>query len=176
MSTKEKQSVKVSVSEMVSVLNEVKNQTTINLVMLTDVRMNKTNNPYFGQVKKLTECRYHIGVDYEKRVNNNEKKEGMEGTFESLKPSGKTHISKCVLVDDKTGTKHYLMVERFDEIKPKVEFFHNGNTIDKMLFEDFLVKTSDNSRQEQQRKVNVFTVGIENIKEMSLNGVHYVVE
>ena len=139
--------------------------------------MNKTNNPFFGQVRKISNCNYLIGNDYESRVNSNEEKEGLEGDFVSLKPSGKSHVSKCVLVDDKTGLTHYLMVERFDEIQPKVTYIQDGiGEILKEQFENFLVKTSDTSRQDQERKVMVITPKIENIREMSLNGVHYVVE
>ena len=145
--------------------------------MSTEVRMNKTNNPFFGQVRKISNCNYLIGNDYESRVNSNEEKEGLEGDFVSLKPSGKSHVSKCVLVDDKTGLTHYLMVERFDEIQPKVTYIQDGiGEILKEQFENFLVKTSDTSRQDQERKVMVITPKIENIREMSLNGVHYVVE
>lgn len=176
MTTTTKQVVKVSVPELVEVLKQVEKSTFINVTMVTDVRMNKTGNPYFGQVKKVTNCNYLIGNDYEKRVQSNEEKEGLEGNFESLKPSGKTHVSKCVLVDDKTGLTYYLMVERFDEISPKVEYKHNGNTIDKMLFENFMVKVSESSRQGQERKVMVITPKIENIREITLNGIHYEVE
>jgi len=176
MSTETKQVVKVSVKEIIEVLKQVEKSTFINVTMDTEVRMNKTNNPYFGQIRKLTNCNYLIGNEYENRVNSNEVKEGMEGNFEAMKPSGKTHVSKCVLVDDKTGSTHYLMVERFDEVKPKVEYRQGGNQIDKEIFENFLVKVSETSRQDQDRKVMVITPKIENIRELSLNGVHYVVE
>jgi hypothetical protein len=176
MST-QKQIVKVSVPEIVEILKQVEKSTFINVTMSTEVRMNKTDNPFFGKVRKLTNCNYLIGNDYETRVNSNEVKEGMEGNFESMKPSGKTHVSKCVLVDDKTGTTHYLMVERFDEVKPIVSYTQDGiGEILKEQFENFLVKTSDTSRQDQDRKVMVITPKIENIRELSLNGVHYVVE
>lgn len=172
----EKSVVKVSVPELVEVLKQVEKSTFVSLTTETEVRMNKTGNPFYGQVKKLSTCNYLMGNDYETRVNSNEQKEGLEGNFESLKPSGKHHVSKCVLIDDKTESVHYLMVERFDEIQPKVEYKFNGNPIDKMLFQDFLVKTSTSSRQEQERKVMVITPKVESIKEMSLNGVHYIVE
>jgi hypothetical protein len=172
----EKQTLNVSVPELVEILKQVDKSTFVSLTTETEVRMNKTGNPYFGQVKKLSTCNYLMGNDYETRVNSNEVKEGLNGTFESLKPSGKHHVSKCVLIDDKTESVHYLMVERFDEITPKVEYKFNGNPIDKMLFQDFLVKTSGSSRQEQERKVMVITPKVESIKEMSLNGVHYIVE
>ena len=177
--TTEKQVVKVSVSELVDVLKQVEKSTFINVTMVTIPTMNKTGNPLFGMVKKVSNCNYLIGNDYETRVNNNEVKEGLEGSFESMKPSGKHHISKCVLVDDKTGLTHYLMVERFDEVKPKVEYLKNDepmNEVDRMILNDWLKKSSDTTRQEQERVVSVITPKIENIKTLSLNGVVYEVE
>ncbi len=177
--TTEKQVVKVSVSELVDVLKQVEKSTFINVTMVTIPTMNKTGNPLFGMVKKVTNCNYLIGNGYEDRVNSNEKKEGLEGSFESMKPSGKTHVSKCVLVDDKTGLTYYLMVERFDEVKPKVEYLKNDepmNEIDRMILNDWLKKPTETTRQDQERVVSVITPKIENIKTLSLNGVVYEVE
>lgn len=177
--TTEKQVVKVNVSELVDVLKQVEKSTFINVTMVTVPTMNKTGNPLFGMVKKVTNCNYLIGNDYETRVNSNEVKEGLEDTFESMKPSGKHHVSKCVLVDDKTGLTNYLMVERFDEVKPKVDYLKNGepmNEVDRMILNDWLKKSSDTTRQEQERVVSVITPKIENIKSLSLNGMVYEVE
>jgi len=181
----EKTTVKVSVSELINVLKQVEKSTFINVTMETVPTMNKTGNPFYNSetkkfnVKKLSTCNYLIGNSYEDRVNSNEQKEGLEGDFVSLKPSGKHHVSKCVLVDDKTETTHYLMVERFDEVKPKVQYTKDGqpmNEIDRMILNDWLTKSSDTTRQEQERVVSVITPKIENIKELSLNGIHYEVE
>lgn len=163
-------------TELIELLNNVEKSTLVNVVMETKVRMNKTNNPYFDKVIKKSSCNYLIGNDYETRVNSNEKKEGLEGDFISMAPSGKKHVSKCVLVDTKTESTHYLMVERFDEIKPKNEFVFEGNEIDKQIFESFMVKVSESSRQDQERKVMVITPMIKNIKEISLNGTKYMIE
>jgi hypothetical protein len=163
-------------TELIELLNNVEKSTFVNIVMETPVRMNKTGNPYFNLITKRSKTNFLIGNDYETRVNSNEKKEGLEGDFVSMAPSGKKHISKCVLVDTKTESTHYLMVERFDEIKPTTEFIFEGNEIDKQLFESYMVKVSETSRQDQEKKVMVITPKIENIKELSLNGTRYIVE
>jgi hypothetical protein len=137
--------------------------------------MNKTNNPYYNKVVKRSKCNYSLGVNYENRVINNYTKEGIESTFETEKPSGKTHISKCLLVSDKDNSVHYVMLERFDEIKPTNEFIFEGNEIDKQLFQDYMVKYTESQKQEQDRKVMVITPKIENIKEMSINGTKYII-
>ena len=68
------------------------------------------------------------------------------------------------------------MLERFDEIKPTNEYIFEGNEIEKQLFEGYMTKVYESQKQEQERKVMVITPKLENIKEISLNGIHYTIE
>jgi hypothetical protein len=65
------------------------------------------------------------------------------------------------------------MVERFVEIKPKVEYIFEGNTIEKMLFESYMSKVSESKKQQQERKVIVNTYGIDSIKQISFGKEQY---
>ena len=174
--TQMKTQMSISKNELITLLSTIEKPTFTNIVMETKVRMNKTNNPYFDKIVKRSKCNYSLGVNYENRVINNEVKEGLEGNFQTEKPSGKTHISKCLLVSDKDNSIHYVMLERFNEIKPTNEYICEGNQIEKQLFEGFMTKVYESTKQEQERKVMVITPNIENIKEISLNGVHYTIE
>jgi hypothetical protein len=136
--------------------------------------MNKRNNPYYDKVVKRSKCNYLIGNDYEKRVNNNYTKEELNPTFQSEECKVGNHISKCVLFNERSNS-HYLMVERFDEIKPQVDYTFEGNEIDKQVFQDYMTKVYESQKQEQERKVKVITFKMENIKEVSLEGNHYIV-
>ena len=169
------QTLTIGQQELITLLSTIEKPTFTNVVMETKVRMNKTNNPYYDKVVKRSKCNYSLGVNYENRVNNNEKKEGLEGNFETEKPSGKTHVSKCLLIDDKTQSTYYVMLERFDEIKPTNEYIFEGNEIEKQLFEGYMTKVYESQKQEQERKVMVITPKLENIIEISLNGTHYVI-
>jgi hypothetical protein len=173
----DKQVKNITRQELITLLSKVNKPTFTNVVMETKVRMDKTNNPYYDKVVKRSKCNYSLGIDYQKRVNNNYTKEGIESTFESEKPSGKHHVgnSKCLLIDDKTESVHYVMLERFDEIQPQNEFIFEGNQIDKQIFQDYLVKVSESQKQQQDRKVMVLTPKIENIKEISLEGTKYII-
>lgn len=173
-----KQTISINQQELMTLLMNVDKSTFVNLVTETKVEMNKKNNPYFDKVIKRSKCTYLMGNDYEKRVNTNYQKEGIESTFVVETPSGKEHISKCVLKStnpDKPIT-YYVMVERFDEIKPTTEYLFENNPIDKVLFESFMKKVYDSKKQEQERKVMVITPKLESIKEMTLNGTHYIVQ
>ena len=175
LNTETKEMVKVTESELVSLMMTVNGSTFINLVTETDVRMNKTGNPYFGRVKKMSSRNYLIGNDYEKRVVTNGEKEGVDG-FEVGELKGKHHVSKCVLQSDKDESVFYLMVELFDEIPPIVEYSCEGDPIEKQLFEDYMVKVYENKSQPQERKVKVITPKFSSIKRLSMNGVVYVKE
>jgi hypothetical protein len=173
-----KETKNITQQELIVLLNQVEKSTMVNILMETEVGMKKTGNPYYKKVIKRSSCNYLIGNDYGTRVDSNYKKEGVENTFEVEGASGKEHISKVVLrsTNPDKPTTYYLMVERFDEIKPKVEYLFEGNVIDKVLFESYMNKVYESKKQECDRKVSVITPKIENIKEMSLNGVRYIVQ
>ena len=164
--------------ELIDLLNGVESSTFVHLVTETKVRMNKTGNPYFDRVIKKSSCNYLMGNDYGTRVITNGEKEGIpqeENTFEVEEMKGKRHISKVVCIDTKTESVHYLMVERFDEIQPKVEYTFEGNQIEKQLFESYMVKVSESKKQPQERKVKVLTFKLDNIKEISFGKEKYQV-
>lgn len=170
--------VQISKTELIGLLNGIEKSTFVHLLTETKVRMNKTGNPYFDKVIKKSSCNYLMGNDYENRVIVNGTKEGIpseENTFEVEEMKGKKHVSKVVCIDTKTESIYYLMVERFDEISPKVEYLCEGNPIEKQLFESYMVKVSESKKQPQERKVKVLTFKIDNIKEISFGKEKYQV-
>jgi hypothetical protein len=179
----EKKVTKITHEQLLTILMSIEKPTFTHIVTETSVRMNKgktkegtkEENPYHNKVTKLKSGNYLIGIDYESRVNNNDTKEGGEGTFEVSENKVGTHISKCLLFNEKTN-KHYLFHERFDEIKPKTEYLFEGNTIDEVLFDKWVSESSNYDNQPQERKVKVLSVTTTNIKEISLNGEKYEVE
>ena len=180
-----KEAKTISKNEMLQILSEVEKSTFINLVTETIVRMNKTDNPYYDEkkkvfrIKKLSSSNFLTGNSYEDRVRSNEKKEGLTPDFVAKPSSVGKHISKCVLFNENKQL-FYLEVERFDEVKPQVEYKEitdeGEKTIEKKMFEDFMVKSSPIKTQDQERKVMVTTYTLDNIKEFSLGGVKYIVE
>lgn len=165
----------ITVSELVEILAKLEKPTFANIVTETTVRMNKTNNPYFGLITKHTKTNILLCSDYEKRVNNNLEKEEKETDFVAKTNKVGKHISKCVLFNDKTN-KYYLEYERFIEIAPTVSYTMNGEPIEKETFKDFLPPVYENKSQgDLERKVLVQSVTIDNIKEISIDKVKYIV-
>ena len=147
----------------------------INLVTETIPTMNKTGNPFYNQIVKKSKCNFLLCTNYGVRVNNNRVKEEKENNFVPQTPKGKKHLSPCVLTDEKTETKLYLFVERFDEIKPKVQFFHNDTPIEKEMFQEFLPKVYGSNTQELDREVKPLTYLFESIVSFSFKGRKYSV-
>lgn len=147
----------------------------INLVTETIPAMNKTGNPYHNAIVKKSKSNFLLCTDYGKRVNNNRVKEEKDNDFVPQAPKGKKHLSPCVLTDEKTETKLYLMVERFDEIKPKVQFFFNDEPIDKAMFQEFLPKQYESNTQDLNREVMPLTYLFDSIVAFSFRGRKYSV-
>jgi len=151
----------------------------VNVVLRTEPYMNKTDNPFFGKVFKTQSRNYKLLFDYEKRVDNNSKKEGIDGNFVSEKPSGRHHVSPLVTRDDKTQSIHYLNLEYFVKVKPVVSYEFNGLPMvkeDQELMMKFLKKKYPNNKQPQEKKVEVICPKITNILSVSMGGVKYVVK
>ena len=170
-----KETKKITQQELLTLLMNVEKPTFTNIVSEVFPKMNKTGNPYFGKVVKKSKGNYFIGGSYEDMVNNRMEKEGMEPTFESKECSVGEHISKCVQYNDNTK-KHYLQYFTFPTSKPSSTFEFEGNEIDKQLFESFMVKKSEKSRQPQDNKHQPQSLTTTNIKEITLEGVHYEIE
>ena len=181
---KEQQVVSVTELELLNVFKEIgvnfkPKSDLINVVLSTTPKLKKTGNPYFGGVTKHSTSNYKLLQNYQKRVETNGENEGIpkeENTFESEKSSGKHHISPCVLQSDTDENVFYLNLEYFEEVRPKSEFFFNGEPIERELLEDFLPKKSENNKQPQDRKVWVIQPKFESIVSVSMNGVKYVVQ
>ncbi len=172
-----KETKKITHEELLVLLMNVDRPTFTNVVSQVIPKMNKTGNPYFGKVVKKSKGNYFIGGTYEDMVNKRMVTEGMEPTFESKECSvgQKVEGSKCLQYNDNTK-KHYLQYFIFPTSKPKSTFEFEGNEIDKQLFESFMVKKSEKSRQPQENKHQPQSLTTTNIKEISLNGVHYEIE
>ena len=168
--------VLINQTELLRLCNLVDKSTFVHILYETKVDMNKKGNPYYGTTKVVS-GNFLIGNWYQSRVVTNGEKEGIEADFIAEKPKGKTHISKCVLVSDTEPNVYYLMYEYFENTNVKVlDYKFNGDSIAKQLFEAYIKKASTTSRQPQERKVNVKTLKLSNIKEISLNGTKYVIE
>ena len=187
MNTTTKTQVIVNDQEIEMILREVENQLPIPFVsftLCTDftsmVKKSKVDgsiNPYYKELKKTQTKTYRLVTDYQQRVHNNLIKEGKNpNDFVVESPSGKRHISKCLLTDTQTETKRYVMLEWFPEIKgSEPTYNHNGNEVDKRMFEKWLTDyNSSNEKQGLDREVKPITPMFTSIVSFRVNGTEYI--
>ena len=164
---------------------------------------NPTPNPYLEDGIYNLSRKYKIitGFDYEKSINRRLEKEGKEPNFEGgyktmvekeisvTDENGFTKtevvevprevwfdvISKGLVTDKKTRSKFYLRYQFLkDSTIGKPEYFHNGNPIEKMMFESFLTKKSEGySNQGLDDTLNFQVCDLNNILFLSMGGEVY---
>lgn len=170
-----KNKIKITLLELVELLNSVEKGTFINLMYEVSVRMNKTNNPYFGKVFKQTSGNFGLGNSYTQRVKKDGTNEGHNmSNWTTEKNKVGQHISKVVLQNPKTG-EMYLQLEVHPEIKPTSTYIYEGNVIDQTLFQDYRIKLGESKKQPHTDKTIFINLGLKNIKEISLNGERYYI-
>ena len=148
----------------------------VNLLSETIVRMRKTDNPYFEQVTKLQSNNLFIGMEYEKRVITEIEKANMIAHFNfKVQETWFRHITKSLVHHKDDESKLYVMMEQHPNMKPiSTEYFFKGESIEKRMFEAFLISKSESSKQPQERKVMPLVYSFDSIKEMTINKTRYI--
>lgn len=172
-----KQTFTITQLELIALLSGVQKPTFTHIVSVTIPKMKKTDNPYYEQVVKVSKGNYFIGGSYEDMVKKRMVDEGLVPNFESMECSvgQKVEGTKCLQFNDKLG-RYYLQYFIFPTSNIKSEYNFQNNPIEKVLFQDFLVKKSESSRQPQENKHIPQSFKIDSIKEISLNGNHYIID
>jgi hypothetical protein len=182
----QKTQVVVNDQEIETIFRQVENQVPVPLVsctlktdftgMVKKCKEDGTINPYYKLLKKVSKKTYLLVTDYQKRVHRNLIKEGKDpSTFEVQSPSGKTHISKCLLTDTQTHTKRYVMLEWFPEIKGTTEYFQGNDQVGRELFSKWMTDyNSSNEKQGLDREVKPITPLFESIVSFRVNGTEYI--
>ena len=184
----QKTQVVVNDQEIETIFRQVENQVPIPFVSVTlktdftgmvkKCKEDGTINPYYKLLKKVSTKTYRVVTDYQQRVWNNLIKEGKDpNTFEVQSPSGKTHISKCLLKGDKPETDHkrYVMLEWFPETKGKTEYFQGNDQVGRELFSKWMTDyNSSNEKQGLEREVTPITPLFESIVSFRVNGTEYI--
>ena len=166
----------VTRDELKEKIKRITGSTFIKFVAETEVRMNKTGNPYIGATK-IAHVSGQLGKDYSIAVNNQLAREDKEMNFIAQAPKGKLHTdNKHFLTDEKTREKTYLVVypsKKSDETKAEYpnKFCFEGNEIAEDLLKPFIIKTSAPKSQGIEKPIVYRTYGFENILSMYIKAL-----
>lgn len=149
----------------------------ISLITLTEPKMRKTNNPFYGRVHKASYLtNVALGYDYENSVNNRLDKKGLESDFQAEKPKGKSWAEyPYILQADKDASVKYLRCTMRANTKAKSIYILDGKVVtdDNTLLEikSFIQKSSTSKKQTES--------GLEDneqviVRDYKLDGIIYL--
>lgn len=165
----------INVNQLVNLLNGVTVETPAKIVTETEVKMKKTNNPYYGEVKKRTTSNVLLSFNYENEVNRERAKEGKEFDFQAKERAWGAKLGNTPIITN--NGQLYLSV-RFLKSEGST-FSHNDQAIDKSVLTEWLQESNSNAAGQglnTQNEVVVRTYKIVNVKEITLNGETYVIQ
>lgn len=168
-----KPTIKVDYMGLVRALMTVKNATPASFVAVTEVKMNKTNNPYYEKVTKKQKSNVFINFDYSASVNRRLLKEGKSPDFVAKQRAWGEKLPGTPLVFHKN---EYYMEARFLAAEPKVEYFVGNVPTDKAVLETYLPVVKTETLKEHQGVDEVIILRdfkVRNIHMLTINGETY---
>jgi hypothetical protein len=151
--------------------NTVKGTTVVSVDTVTEPKMNKTGNPFYGRVTKSCTMNGLIGFDYSNSVNNQANREGKEEREVKARAWG-------ILTEDRLFVTHkdeYYLQVKVQSISDTPVFYCDGEMIDKTVLEPFLVKHSGKSSTQADidKEVIVRDIKMTNVKSIRFAGGEY---
>ena len=103
----------------------------ITLIAVTEPKMNKRGNPFYGRVKKATYMsNVALGDDYENTINARLERKGEEGNYQAEKPKGKSWLEyPYILQSDKDENVKYLRCTIRPNTATKTLFILDGEIV-----------------------------------------------
>jgi len=164
--------VEITTEELQEELEGVRTCQPVSIDYESEVKMNKTGNPYHGEIVK--ECSIHglIGFIYRNSVNNQLGREDKELDFV---PHQRTWGERQGVLVYHKG-KVYVEIKAQGSTTP-VYKYKDGTPIDKELIEQYLPKKSAPKTQEAlDKKVILRDINLDNVKAMRMLGQEYVID
>lgn len=103
----------------------------VSVIAITEPKMNKRGNPYFGRVHKATYMsNVALGYDYENVVNARLERKGLDSDFVAEKPKGKNwDMYPFILQSDKDNSVKYLRCTMRPNTATKVVYILDGKVV-----------------------------------------------
>ena len=176
---------KINAHQLQDVINLIPGHRFITITTETDYRMNKRNNPYFGNVTKRCTANVQIGFDYENAVNNRQEKETGERNFTAQERTwgGKVDNKTVSKVEANSDVKQYVALG-YKSKPSSVTYFLKDTGAEVNIDDIKMYAVSKPTTAEVAAKQGVSeenavvyrNVKMGNVKEITYNGVHYIIK
>lgn len=144
--------------------------------LLAKHRITKEPRPFQSLTKVQSITNALVGSEYESRVNNQRKREGIEEAFQADKASGRTRINALLSHADGNSEQLYLTVYMDTAtLSETVYMDENGNPYTWAQVQHYLPlpKQSDNSKQGTEKQIKVIAPKLESIQVIHIFGQTY---
>mgnify|MGYP003417994573 CR=1 FL=1 len=167
--TKDTTVVSVNKMELVRALMQLTSATPATFVALTEVKLNKSN-PYHGRLQKKQRSNVFINFDYENSVNKALIKEGKSPDFKAKPRQWGNRIPNTPLILHKNV---YYLEARFLKNEPTVEYFLDGDPIEKDMIENHLPPERNEAKHGLEEAIIIRDFKIDSIHEINVKGTIY---
>lgn len=170
----------VTTPQLLTILSEVseKGHTFGSVIMASEPSgMRKTNNPFYGRVKKLSLWGFGVNTDYVTKVNNQLEREGKDNEFEAL-PTYAVPLNKIVFQHKDDANRLYMRVFPTANFGQFVDFSvdnRKATPAEIAEIKTFIPEKSTSSRQGTDKKIEVRNILIKNIFRLSLLNETYLI-
>lgn len=164
----------IDINGLTNLLNGLNGETKAKITTVTVPGMRKTGNPYTGAITKRTISQVLLNFDYPKEVNRERAKEGKEFDFEAKNRQWGAHLGNSPLI---TNNGQLYLNCRFKSVESS-EFLNNDQPIDKAMIQEWLQESKSSSSAQglnPENEVIVRTYKLASLREIEVNGEHYVV-
>lgn len=170
----------INANQLEKMLTEIKGASFLQLVYRGTQKMRKTGNP-FSEIIKRTSLNVSFFGSYQNAVNNRLKKAGLEADFTANPlPWGEWVIANKIITHK--GLK-YVRFYLHKNSNPKTEYYFEGDQLTGERLEEakfFFQEHSESARQaeaglESEDQCKPFSINIENILQVNVNGQEYKV-
>lgn len=152
----------------------------VTIVAETEPKMNKTGNPYLGNVVKVARVNGMAGFDYEAGVDRRrDKQDGPDA--EKFVPGESWHTliqnngRNTPLCAHKTTGVKYLRIMHGKTLSEEYRNVATGEAIDKTALEPFLPKTKNYARQGLDAPLKILVYKIDGIRSITMDKTDFVV-
>jgi hypothetical protein len=179
--------VYVTLAQLIEVLMSIDHAQPVGIVTVTEPKMRKTGNQFYGRIMKITEANVFANCDYQDRVNRQLVREGKEANFVAgpravtMERRFRDGKPRPVLDKDLADGSHgvYFEVHFYGHLKCEVNYLlDRREAIAKAEFQEFLSERDSASiaaHQGTNSEQIIRTYRVESLREVRLNGVDYVV-
>lgn len=177
----------ITQTEFAELLRTHKGASAVSITTETEPKMRKTNNPYFGRVKRIARRSGMLGASYENAVNRQREREGIASEFkaESLWGGAGEPVGGSLVRHKTNGGLYAVFFPTYTDEQGKPIASDDCWTLDNIRVGDgdpklteiksFLSGSSESPKQGVEKAIAWRVVKLENVCELRYKGEVYTI-